>query len=155
MGWVIGAGVVAIVWWAIRRDSKVAKAAGATQSQSSGRAVMWLLISAGVVGILYLSSRGGPPAQQSEASKWAAPAPSSTAGDPYDQTGCSASRRAIEARLKSPGSAKWISCRVTTSAGVQTVMLAVDSQNAMGGLVRSEWVTQVRDNKVESVTQTR
>jgi len=77
------------------------------------------------------------------------------AADPYDQTGCSASKRAIGDKLKSPGSAKWVSCQVTTEAGVQNVRLVVDSQNAFGGLVRTEWMTRVRNNNVESVDQFR
>jgi len=115
----------------------------------------WLIIIGGG-GVVWLLSQGAwvrPGSQPSESSKWAAPA--TAARDPYDQTGCSASKRAIEAKLRSPGSAKWISCRVTTEAGVQTVMLAVDSQNASGGLVRSEWITKIRDNNVESVGQLR
>lgn len=115
--------------------------------------VPFLVIVAGVVGAAWLVTQAGaPPSQPSEASKWA---PSSSAGDPYDQTGCSASKRAVEARLRSPGSAKWVSCRVTTEAGVQTVALAVDSQNASGGLVRTEWLAKVRNNNVESVIQSR
>lgn len=74
---------------------------------------------------------------------------------PHSQTGCATSRRAIEAKLKSPGSAKWVDCNSTTSAGVQTVTLSVDSQNSLGALIRSQWVTTVRDNRVESVTQIR
>ena len=94
------------------------------------------------------------PKQASEASNWSAPAPRAAA-DPYDQTGCSASKRAIGDKLKSPGSAKWVSCQVTTEAGVQNVRLVVDSQNASGGLVRTEWMTRVRNNNVESVDQFR
>ena len=84
-----------------------------------------------------------------------APPSATSTSDPYDQTGCSASKRAVAAKLRSPGSANWISCRVTTAAGVQSVTLALDSQNGSGGLVRSEWLTKVRDNNVESVTQLR
>lgn len=72
---------------------------------------------------------------------------------PHAQTGCSASRRAIEARLKSPASAKWGDCLSTTSDGVQTVRLVVDSQNAFGAMLRSLWVTTVRNNNVETVVQ--
>ena len=86
--------------------------------------------------------------------------PSSSAGvatsqDPHSQTGCSASRRAIEAQLKSPGSAKWVDCTSTPSAGVQTVTLTVDSQNSYGALTRTQWVTTVRNNTVEKVQQVR
>jgi len=74
---------------------------------------------------------------------------------PHAFTGCSASKRAIEARLRSPGSAKWGDCSSTTSNDMQTVTLTVDSQNGFGALVRSQWVTKVRNNVVESVTQVR
>lgn len=110
------------------------------------------LLIVGAAGLTWLAFQFGGPSQPSEASKWA---PSSSAADPYDQTGCSASKRAVEARLRSPGSAKWVSCRVTTEAGAQTVRLEVDSQNASGGLVRSEWLAKVRNNTVESVAQSR
>ncbi len=72
---------------------------------------------------------------------------------PHEATGCSASRRAVEARLKSPSSAKWGDCFSTTAGGVQTVRLSVDSQNAMGAMLRSQWITTVRNNVVESVAQ--
>ncbi len=111
-----------------------------------------LLIVGAVVGVGWLAMRPAAPPQPSEASKWAAPA---SAPDPFDQTGCSASKRAVEAKLRSPGSAKWVSCHVTTAAGVQSVTLIVDSQNASGGLVRSEWLAKVRANNVESAAQIR
>lgn len=146
-----------VVWLALRRrgPAVTTSATAAAPPRRSGPGVFgWLAIigGAGIVGIWMLGSMA--PADRSEASKWASPA-SSPAADPYDQTGCSASRRAIEARLRSPASAKWVSCRVTTTAGVQTVTLTVDSQNAMGALLRSEWVTTVRNNNVESITQAR
>ena len=147
-----------VVWLIMRRKRPAAVPAAAAQAprgRSSGPGFIgWLLIiGVALFGIFYLLGASAPP-QHSEASKWSAPGSQSTA-DPYDQTGCSASKRAVEARLKSPGSAKWVSCRVTTEAGVQTVTLAVDSQNAYGGLVRSEWITKVRNNNVESVGQMR
>lgn len=77
------------------------------------------------------------------------------ASDPGPTTGCSASRRAIEARLKSPASAKWGDCNSTTAGGMQTVRLTVDSQNGFGAMIRSQWVTTVRDNAVLSVIQER
>lgn len=79
----------------------------------------------------------------------ASPTPSA----PHEMTGCSASRREIEARLKAPSSADWVDCLSTTDAGVQTVRLTVDAQNAYGAKVRSRWVTTVRNNSVESVRQ--
>lgn len=106
----------------------------------------WLIIT---VALLYGASHLIDPG------RGPAPATTVSVADPYDQTGCSASRRAVSSRLRAPGTAKWVSCRVTTTAGVQTVTLAVDSQNAMGALIRSEWVTQVRNNDVESVAQLR
>jgi len=72
---------------------------------------------------------------------------------PHEQTGCSASRRAIGQQLKSPGSAQWVDCHSTTTAGVQTVTITVDSQNSYGGLVRSQWVATVKDNSVERVVR--
>lgn len=147
-----------VVWLIMRRNQAPPTPAGAQPATPPARSggpgfIGWLLIiTAGIFGISYLANLSGP-AQRSEASNWAAPA--SKAADPYDQTGCSASKRAVTAKLKSPGSAKWVSCSVTTAAGVQTVLLAVDSQNAYGGLIRSEWMTRVRDNNVESVAQMR
>lgn len=74
---------------------------------------------------------------------------------PGPTTGCSASRRAVEAQLKAPASAKWGDCESTTTGGTQTVRLTVDSQNGFGAMIRSRWVTTVRDNTVISVTQER
>lgn len=74
---------------------------------------------------------------------------------PHSKTGCSASRRAVEERLRSPATAKMIDCSSTTSAGVQTVLVTIDAQNAFGAAVRTQWVAKVRDNTVESVTQIR
>lgn len=73
----------------------------------------------------------------------------------HSQTGCSASRRAIEAQLKAPSSAQWVDCNSTTSAGVQTVTLTVDSQNGFGAMIRSRWVTTVRNGSVETVNRLR
>lgn len=81
------------------------------------------------------------------------PSTSSSSSSAHEKTGCSASRRAVEARLKSPGSAKWVDCTSTTSGGVQTVTVSVDSQNSYGGLMRTTWVATVRDNNVLSVAQ--
>ena len=74
---------------------------------------------------------------------------------PHAATGCSASRRAIAERLKSPSSAKWVDCHSTTSNGIQTVVTTVDSQNSFGAMLRTQWVTKVRSNTVESVVQSR
>lgn len=90
----------------------------------------------GVVALLGLFAGG--PSESSEA---------------HEQTGCSASRRAIGERLKSPGSAQWVDCHSSTTAGVQTVTVTVDSQNNSGGLVRSQWVATVKDNTVERVAR--
>lgn len=114
--------------------------------------VVVVLAIIGAVTWLTLQPDGSP--RPSEASNWTAPT-KSAASDPYDQTGCSASKRAVSAKLRAPGTANWVSCRVTTAAGVNSVTLTVDSQNASGGLVRTEWTTKVRDNNVESVTQLR
>ena len=145
-----------VVWLIMRRNQPaptpngVAPAVPRARSGGPGFIGWLLIIGVGLWGAFHFL---GAPPQSSEASKWAAPA--STGSDPYDQTGCSASKRAVAEKLKSPGSAKWVSCRVTTAAGVQTVTLAVDSQNAFGGLVRTEWMTRVRNNNVESVDQFR
>ena len=80
---------------------------------------------------------------------------SGVAEAPHAQTGCSAARRAVEARLRSPASAKWGDCHSTTRDGVQTVRVSVDSQNGFGALIRSEWMATVRNNSVESVVQVR
>lgn len=143
------------VWLIVWRNRPAVTSADSStppRARSSGPGFFtWLLIiAAGIGGVFYLGNLTSH-TQPSEASNWNTPATS----DPYDQTGCSASRRAVEAKLRSPGSAKWVSCRVTTEAGTQTVILAVDSQNASGGLVRSEWMTKVRSNDVQSITQTR
>lgn len=148
-----------VVWLIMRRNRPAptpnsGAAPTAPRARSGGPGFIgWLLI-IGVALWGALHFLGSTPMQTSEASKWA-PASSSTAGDAHSQTGCSASRRAIEAKLVSPGSAKWVSCSSTTSAGVQTVILSVDSQNRSGGLIRSEWLTKVRDGTVESVGQLR
>jgi hypothetical protein len=78
---------------------------------------------------------------------------SSESSAPHEQTGCSASRRAITGQLKSPGTAQWVDCHSTTAAGVQTVTVTVDSQNSYGALVRSRWVATVRDNTVERIAR--
>lgn len=135
-------GTGGLIVWLIMRRNRPAAEGGPPRARSGGPGFIgWLLIiSAALWGTFHFL--GSAPV-------------GTAASDPYDQTGCSASKRAIEAKLKSPGSAKWASCRVTTEAGVQTVIVAVDSQNASGGLVRSEWVAKVRDNSVLNLGQIR
>ena len=137
-----------VVWLIARRNKPVATLQPGQPATKRGGPgfIGWLII---IVALVYGAS------QLLDTGKTGTQPTSSSSSDPYDQTGCSASKRAVSAKLRSPGSAQWVSCRVTTSAGVQTVTLAVDSQNAAGGLVRSEWITQVRDNNVESVVQLR
>lgn len=137
-----------VVWLIARRNKPVAtlQPGQAATKRGGPGFIGWLIIIGAVLyGASHLFDTGRTGTQ----------ATSTSGADPYDQTGCSASKRAVSAKLRSPGSAQWVSCRVTTSAGVQTVTLAVDSQNAMGGLIRSEWMTQVRNNNVESVAQLR
>lgn len=137
-----------VVWLIARRNKPVAtlQPGQAATKRGGPGFIGWLIIT---VALVYGAS------QLLDTGKTGTRPTSSSSADPYDQTGCSASKRAVSAKLRSPGSAQWVSCRVTTSAGVQTVTLAVDSQNAMGGLIRSEWMTQVRNNNVESVAQLR
>ena len=108
--------------------------------------IMRFVLSAAVV--IAVSALWQPESFEQKVARLAAPPT-----PPHEATGCSASQRAIEARLKAPSSAKWIDCVSTTSGGVQTVRLSVDAQNAYGAMLRSHWVTTVRGNNVESVTQ--
>lgn len=66
---------------------------------------------------------------------------------------CYYSKQAVEGRLKSPASAKWVSCYSATSNGVQAVRAVVDSQNGFGAMIRSTWLATVRNGKVEEVVQ--
>lgn len=67
----------------------------------------------------------------------------STGGDP--QMACAMSHSVVRSELVSPGSAKFESCtRATverTSDGRWRVTSYVDSQNAFGALLRTEWQT--------------
>lgn len=74
---------------------------------------------------------------------------------PHAATGCSASKRAVEGRLKAPTSAKWGDCHSTTANGVQSVTVMVDAQNSFGAMIRMQWLVTVRNNNVESITQLR
>ncbi len=103
--------------------------------------IIWIIVGGVAVWILSASLKSGGDSGGSDV--------------PHAATGCSASRRAIAERLKSPSSAKWLDCRSTTSSGVQTVVTTVDSQNSFGAMLRTQWVTTVRNNTVESVVQSR
>lgn len=111
-----------------------------------GKVLSSLLMGIVVVGLVYIVVIAPPSAPPRSPS-------AQGVSDPFDQTGCSSSRRAVEARLTSPSSAKWVSCRSTTSSGIQSVTLVVESQNALGAMVRSTWLTAVKDNSVQSVAQ--
>jgi hypothetical protein len=59
-------------------------------------------------------------------------------------------RSAVLSRLKSPGSAKFVSMYVTVKDGLPKVLGEVDSQNSYGGLVRSNYGCDFRaDGQVE------
>lgn len=75
--------------------------------------------------------------------------------DGQAEAGCTLSRRAVEAQLTSPATAKWVECNTTTTLGVQTVIVTIDLQNSLGAFVRSHWRTVVLGDRVESVTQIR
>ena len=70
--------------------------------------------------------------------------------DEYSQyrTSC---RSAVLSRLKSPGSAKFVTMYVTVKDGLPKVLGEVDSQNSYVGLVRSNYGCDFRaDGQVES-----
>lgn len=103
--------------------------------------IIWIIVGGVAVWILSASLKSGGDSRGADV--------------PHAATGCSASRRAIADRLKSPSSAKWVDCHSTTSNDVQTVVTTVDSQNSFGAMLRTQWVTKVRNNTVESVVQSR
>lgn len=109
------------------------------REESGLKIIIWIIVGGVAAWILSASLSGLTPSEDT----------------PHAATGCSASRRAISERLKSPSSAKWVDCHSTTSNGVQTVVTTVDSQNSFGAMLRTQWVTKVRNNTVESVTQSR
>lgn len=71
------------------------------------------------------------------------------------RSGCAASREAIASRLKAPATAKWVECLATPNAGLDALVLTVDSQNSFGALIRTRWRTTILDGKVYSVEEMR
>lgn len=107
--------------------------------------VIVLLVAGAILMALFVNAGGSNSGDQAGRR----PSPSA----PHEATGCSASKRAVTARLKAPSTAQFSDCYSTTADGVQTVTLTVDSQNGFGAMIRSKWVTKVRNNQVEQVGQ--
>jgi hypothetical protein len=72
-----------------------------------------------------------------------------------ERSGCSASKRAIASVLKAPSGVASLECRSATSNGIQTVVTTVDSRTRFGDIIRSQWVTTVRNDQVEMRIQVR
>ena len=70
-----------------------------------------------------------------------------------ERAGCLASKQAITAVLKAPGGVAVLDCGSTTSNGVQTVVSTVDSRTSFGDIIRSQWLTTVRNDRVEMLIQ--
>jgi hypothetical protein len=72
-----------------------------------------------------------------------------------ERAGCLASQRAIASVLRAPGGVTSLDCGSVTSNGVQSVVSTVDSRTSFGDIIRSQWVTTVRNDQVEMLIQVR